>query len=62
MDDIKKGDTVEFKTGGPLMLVTHTYANDKGYLEVWCKWFTTIGECRSEIFKDDWLKKIKKTK
>ena len=60
--DIKKGDPVEFKTGGPLMLVTSTCTNGSGNLEVYCKWFTTTGEYQSEGFLGDWLRKVSKTK
>ena len=57
---IEAGDTVEFKTGGPLMLVTNTSTNSEGNLEVYCKWFTTIGEYRSEGFLDYWLREVEK--
>jgi len=40
------------------MLVTQTYANSKGFLEVTCKWFTTKGEYQSDIFIDEWLVKV----
>jgi|1_EtaG_2_1085319.scaffolds.fasta_scaffold43825_2 uncharacterized protein YodC (DUF2158 family) len=56
--NIKEGDVVRFKTGSPLMLVTNTCTNSKGNLEVYCKWFTTIGEYRSEGFLDCWLEKV----
>lgn len=36
--EIKAGDTVRLKSGGPLMTVTHTAQQD-GVLKIWVAWF-----------------------
>ena len=58
--DIEINDFVRFKSGGPIMLVANVNTYDSGKTEVYCKWFTTIGEHNSDTFYDSWLEKVEK--
>ena len=37
MSEIKDGDTVKLKSGGPVMTVSHSDSGDPN--DVWCVWF-----------------------
>ena len=39
MDELKKGDVVKLKSGGPEMTVTDVANDDFGVMTVWCCWF-----------------------
>lgn len=53
MADFKKGDTVQLKSGGPIMTIDHMvdYANSSGGTErgAKCMWFADF-ECKEKVF------------
>lgn len=38
-DEIKAGDTVQLKSGGPLMTVEQVATRAGGGIAAWCQWF-----------------------
>jgi uncharacterized protein YodC (DUF2158 family) len=38
-DNLKAGDVVQLKSGGPKMTVTQAGKDSTGALTVWCAWF-----------------------
>jgi uncharacterized protein YodC (DUF2158 family) len=38
-DEIKPGDVVRVKSGGPKMTVTEVGQDSYGSMKVWCEWF-----------------------
>lgn len=58
MDELKSGDVVQLKSGGPEMTVDHI-ANIEGKILYYCKWF--VGEeLKRGSFSVEALKKIDK--
>lgn len=56
MSDLKTGDVVELKSGGPAMTVSGT--NDAGIVE--CTWFDSKKILNKEVFDQDILQPHKK--
>ncbi|HVS38424.1 MAG TPA: DUF2158 domain-containing protein [Gemmataceae bacterium] len=56
MDDLKIGDVVELKSGGPAMTVMDDASESygRGFLE--CHWFDKEGKPQSKAFHQDALK------
>lgn len=58
MNEFKEGDTVQLKSGGPVMTVD----SDQGDGTVWCIWFSTAKDGTSEVkgnaFKYSMLTKV----
>lgn len=46
MPEIKKGDVVRLRGGGPIMTVTEVANNSSGKLSVWTVWFDGAKENR----------------
>lgn len=44
--EIRAGDTVRLKSGGPLMTVTQT-SNQNGALQAWVSWFDSNQEAKN---------------
>jgi len=64
---IERGDTVQLKSGGPVMTVKRVVAEEKEKFLFWqmitppmvvCTWFDIKNQTRTEVFHPDLLKKI----
>ena len=53
----KVGDTVQLKSGGPVMTVTGV-GDNYGTSSVWCSWFTDKGDEKSSTFPIEAVKLI----
>ena len=58
MPDLKVGDVVQLKSGGPKMTITSTKANQAGVL---CTWFDK-SEVKSSRFPVEVLQQFKRTR
>jgi len=59
--EIKIGDTVRLKSGGPIMTVTDIgdpYSDSKDH--AWCTWFPSEVQSRTEVFKIETIEIAKK--
>jgi uncharacterized protein YodC (DUF2158 family) len=56
-EEIKAGDTVELKSGGPLMTVERVFAGIKNEPKAACQWFEG-SKAMSENFSVSSLKKV----
>lgn len=55
-DEIKPGDTVRLKSGGPVMTVDHMVKDDNN--KYWCKWFDEDDKLSGDKFNGHVLVKI----
>ncbi|MBV15957.1 MAG: DUF2158 domain-containing protein [Thalassospira sp.] len=58
VDELKPGDVVELKSGGPDMTVSWV-ENQDGVLEARCDWFDKSQKQESAVFPTSSLRKIK---
>ncbi len=57
MDEIKPGDIVELKSGGPRMTVTDVGKTASGVLSAWCEWFDD-SKVQKAVFALQALKRV----
>ena len=60
-DEIKSGDVVQLKSGGPRMTATQIGERPHGGgIGVWCEWFDSKGALQNSVFSPDALQVIKR--
>ncbi len=52
-DEMKKGDTVKLKSGGPKMTVEAAFKDAGGFMCVRCSWFDKQDKRHAEAFEID---------